>query len=709
MAEKLQETPQEIPTTAEAGLIKGTQKVYRYIDSLIAEYNPNEFMTRKGFKTIDKMLRDDQISSILEIKKLLIMSSGVDIGYEDENEENEEICDFIEKCFIDNISITKTVKNVLSAYEYGFSVSELIMENRGGKYEVTDIKTLPPHSVDFKTDDLGNVVNILQQQKNNSKAVLPTWKFIHLSRNTSFNIPYGKTDLERCYRPWFLKDLVFPIWGIYAQKYVSPFAVASVPMTMTQTNKESLRLALEAIQQSQTLVIPKEIDIELQQSTASGQEYNIIMERCNSMISRGLLMPDLVGFGKDINGGSFALGKQHFDMFFKILKSDQDEIETVFNEAIKMVVILNFGEQEYYPKLYFQEFENDKKFKILDYIIQLIDKRIPINKSDIEQMRSILDLSPLDEANPYEYPAQVAPVINKPDANFIKLSKADKKDSITQIKGVFDKFDTSTTSDVASIMKLMREKLKLKASKILTDGNIKAIDSIQLANLGELKDTLTLNYTQLYRNMIKQAKSEVKTLKGKQFKNLFEPGVQIDKAVKAGEKYIDNKVFLSVGKVKDDILNKSKQSLLNGISKGKGEKEISKEIDDIFAPYTTGVVSAGGSAEAYLIDTIVRTEGTFLANLARTQVAQENKDFVTMYEYSAVMDDRTTDICSELDGFVALIDDPIWDSITPPNHFNCRSVLQYVTTIDVEQDGIEPDPTPDLSGFQDTKGVKEFL
>lgn len=54
---------------------------------------------------------------------------------------------------------------------------------------------------------------------------------------------------------------------------------------------------------------------------------------------------------------------------------------------------------------------------------------------------------------------------------------------------------------------------------------------------------------------------------------------------------------------------------------------------------------------------------------------EANKKLFPMIRYSAVIDDNTSDICLPLDGLVAPVDDPIWDTISPENHFNCRCVL----------------------------------
>lgn len=54
---------------------------------------------------------------------------------------------------------------------------------------------------------------------------------------------------------------------------------------------------------------------------------------------------------------------------------------------------------------------------------------------------------------------------------------------------------------------------------------------------------------------------------------------------------------------------------------------------------------------------------------------EKNKDVMPFLRYSAIIDANTSDICAPLDGLVAKVDDPIWNSVAPLNHFNCRCVL----------------------------------
>lgn len=57
---------------------------------------------------------------------------------------------------------------------------------------------------------------------------------------------------------------------------------------------------------------------------------------------------------------------------------------------------------------------------------------------------------------------------------------------------------------------------------------------------------------------------------------------------------------------------------------------------------------------------------------------QRDKDILPYLEYDAVLDGRTTELCSKFHGIILPVDDPFWKAYYPPNHFNCRSTVRQV-------------------------------
>lgn len=95
---------------------------------------------------------------------------------------------------------------------------------------------------------------------------------------------------------------------------------------------------------------------------------------------------------------------------------------------------------------------------------------------------------------------------------------------------------------------------------------------------------------------------------------------------------------------------------------------------------------------AHYLDTLVRTNSFEAMNEARFEEFTDPAlgGFVQALEYSAILDDNTTEICTHLDGRIYAAQSDVWDTYRPPNHYNCRSLLIPVTAID-GWDGVESD------------------
>lgn len=81
------------------------------------------------------------------------------------------------------------------------------------------------------------------------------------------------------------------------------------------------------------------------------------------------------------------------------------------------------------------------------------------------------------------------------------------------------------------------------------------------------------------------------------------------------------------------------------------------------------------------IEAIARTEITRADSMGRLIQMKANDDVIGV-EFSAVMDDRTTEMCIERNGLIMRLDDPRIPENTPPLHVNCRSLLISLTVYD---------------------------
>jgi len=742
-----------------SGLLRevGTTRVTDLEKSILQGYNPDLFVQRKGFRTIDDMLLDDHVFAVLDMKKYFILGTGYQFILPEENSGDaklKEILEFVKENFGDKYVglFQSDLYQLLTAHEYGFSTAEKLYQEADGKYWLSRLKALPPHSIEFWTDDFGRLKYIGQRQSPSSTAPtvpgnpsfinLPVAKMLVYTHNNRFDNPYGLSDLQRCYKAWFIKDKVLRWWGIYLQRFASPFPLAKVPDSFNETQSAEILTLLNSIQQAVSLVVPKSAEVELVQTNGSaGGEYDLALDRLNQMVARALLVPDLLGFGSKIDGGSFALGEKHFEMFLNILNFERTSLETIINgQAVKQLVDINFGEQEVYPKFKFVPYDDNMLMDMMKLFLAAVDRGMPVNYKDYNQLRKRIKLPELSEQ---EYKAlreeqlKLANINVNPNAQqrrtpgenpggkathdtitpgeqgkpeqpgktstkfsldgdpdpFFACSKYEQRMDFKAIIADLDKREDDVIAPSALIFAKQREWLKdrIASRRIVTDGKYEEVEKLVLPYKGELKNLWAAAGKEVYHAYRRDAYKEIKKRVDEQrpdFVRAQDLHLAPNEAVGIAEKMIDAETFRAVGKLNDDLLNKAKNTIVSGIRNGSSEGDVSLQLDSLFNGLTRGSGAAGSSVEPHLLKTIVRTNNTNFVNIARRQVATSSANlskFIWGYRYSAVMDGRTTDICIALNGKTYPKEDPVWNSISPPSHYNAILASSRIKTKEGEK------------------------
>jgi SPP1 gp7 family putative phage head morphogenesis protein len=234
----------------------------------------------------------------------------------------------------------------------------------------------------------------------------------------------------------------------------------------------------------------------------------------------------------------------------------------------------------------------------------------------------------------------------------------------------------------------------------------------------KLKEMFRRNLSSAWTLGGSMARNELERARGQRF-------VQMRDLRDTAADYFEVNGFRMAGNVSDGVRALIQQELQNSIKFGRTAKvtreviwdrlvargftsreqvrEIEADPEVIRALNDLWGVSEPQTA-AYL-DTLARTNLFEAMNEARYAEFTDPAlgDFVVAMEYSAILDDRTTEICEHLNGKQWPADSDVWDQFRPPNHFNCRSVLIPITAID-GWDGRES-PVPNVqpqAGFGGT-------
>ena len=118
----------------------------------------------------------------------------------------------------------------------------------------------------------------------------------------------------------------------------------------------------------------------------------------------------------------------------------------------------------------------------------------------------------------------------------------------------------------------------------------------------------------------------------------------------------------------NDAINETvRESVIEGLGARQGARRLRQVWEDQgLAP-----------ASPYRLEAVFRTQVNTAYAAGR---AEGNRDpavdqILWGFEYVAIVDDRTTELCQKLDGMRRPKFDPVWQTYTPPNHWSCRSTV----------------------------------
>lgn len=251
-------------------------------------------------------------------------------------------------------------------------------------------------------------------------------------------------------------------------------------------------------------------------------------------------------------------------------------------------------------------------------------------------------------------------------------------------------------------MKTEQEELMKKYSEISDNIKTKMMASVQVAvenndftKLAELeakyKSDISALVTATYKKNFDYGKNEASR----------EIGVQIPQT----KKDLHDVIKIQADNIADGVTSKvtteAKAVVSSAIAKADGLKNTSsastvlavkKAIEPVL-DQAFGVVNTISIGQAF--------------NSGRKSVAYINAPKIYGAQYSAILDDRTSDRCLSLDGTVVKVDSDDYKNYSPPQHINCRSMWVYIN----DDEEYKPDITDVDSDIpvKDTITSKETL
>jgi len=672
-------------------------------------YNPSTLVTRYGLEVFEKMRQDDQVKAAMSFKKHAVLSTGWEITVPEGKSDEWEPAMF---CWwvLDRIegTLEEVLLEVLTFLEFGYSVSEIIWREveKGdykGKIAVKGLKARKPHSFNFDIDEHGNLKALLQDQQD-EQVEMPVDKFVVYVNDKEFGNWYGKSDLESAYRPWWTKVNVYQWMAMYLERLgIPPIFALYDPNSYNTRQKNDLKDIIRNMQAATVGIMPRPtkpdgkgtdiLDFWTPQLANQARSVFIpAIDMCNRDIARAVLMPGLLGFTPDTAEGSYARSKKHFDVFIMLVEYLRKRIErrVMFEQILKPMIDLNYGEMDEYPEFKFLPMTDEVRVDLLEVWTKAVEKGVVVPQTDDEDhIRDLLRFPEKNEDNIVKPPEpempseeeevfpvedEVPPEIqNLEEKEYLSrdITDGERHVDFAEIERRLNLLEQATLSKLRGIMVQSRDSMIKYIDKNHDQlAQLITKDELKLKGMGEVQMVVKEFLRSAYEEGVRHIQKEVKRAK-KQYQQAptFAPTEAL--------RWLSRKKIVVSGLMRDSVLRDVKGVLMGAIESGETLGEIRSKLRNVFEPYVgdTNVLRDQKQIEPYRLDTIIRTNSTTAYNMGRVTEARQMGEFVQGMRFSAILDERTTPQCTHLDGKVFRMDDEALSSMTPPLHYNCRSVL----------------------------------
>lgn len=410
-----------------------------FASGITMPYNPSVLVTRKGLRIFDLMKLDEAVKSCLTFKKYAISSAGWEIVSPADQQEDWEVTAFVRDNFnhIEGGVNEGIVRKILLGLDYGYSVSEKIYAEPGaadwakGKLTLKKLNSAKPHYIDIDTDPYGDVLALLQRWVPGSlrEVPLPPDKFVVYSHDKEFENPYGRSDLEACYRAWWVKDNAYKWLAVMLERYgMPPLFLFYNQNQYVDSELDELKKVVRSMQNATMGLIPRDDKESLEfwsANLAAGAKdvFLAALTRFDADISKGLLMPSLIGAGGEGGNqsgggesrGSLARANVHFKNFLIVVRQIQDSVATnaINSQIIKQLCDLNFSGLKSYPTFRFMDPNDESESQIFELWSLLVAGKVVNRIADDEiHIRKALGFpeneNPVIEPLPADVTAQAA-------------------------------------------------------------------------------------------------------------------------------------------------------------------------------------------------------------------------------------------------------------------------------------------------------------
>lgn len=692
---KKQKTAKEITLSQEESLQVKQEAIGGSGVAISAGYYDEEYLgelkhSNDAYEVYDKMRRQDyQIKAVIRAITTPIQAAKYSYSTKDAKDEaqirqanfkNDVLMRFMCKTF------NETLNEILSFLIFGFAVFEPTFyvkdtKEYGQVIVLRDLGFRKQSTIEqWELDSNGDIERV-RQHVSSGDHIRDIWlsgdEIIVFSNEKEGSNYEGISILRAAYGPYFRKAKFLKLDLIGSEKMAVGTPIAYIDQALYNDDKELSRLkaVLErySAHEKQFIILPdgmKDGGFDIKKGEYSSASIDNSIKRedlaiLNSVLASFLAIGTLSAGGNAQNDGQMQL-------FLNSLNHIAQYVCQKLDPIIHQTYVMNFGEPEVKLEMRCSGISKKNLKENADVVATLTKAGLLTPDSTLEAhirdkndlpMKEGMEEDAADEGQEgqEEDEEPQEEIANSDKGDMFSLNERDMTDAeklidFQEIEKDFDSAEDKYEKVVRRFVKKMNAKYLADVKTALNNSNReKSVMSIKVGFGGQLETELKELFKSYVETGEKQASNELK-----EDTNLQDDGVV---------KKIVTRILFRANEVVEDVTTRLKRrganAALNSIADGADDEKILEDVETELNEYESSKVPIAGKGA---------TVNQFI-NIGRNNFFFRNTALVQGFQFSAILDDKTTHICRSLDGQTFSPDDVSSFDLRPPLHWECRSVL----------------------------------
>ncbi len=308
--------------------------------------NPDKVLATRGrgrsLDLYDDLELDAHVRTVVAKRKRAVTSREWAVNEGGDGERAGKAAELVRAC-LEKINFDKVTEDMLDAVLKGYSVGEIIWsyDEELGILRPAEVRSRKPQRFVFKLGENGYELRLLTLESPFDGIALPDKKFMVYTHERRFDNPYGFALGGTLFWPVYFKRKGITFWLTFCDKFGSPTTIGKYPAGASETERETLREALECIANDYGITVPEGMDVSLLEASKSSTDtYERLARFMDEQISEAVLGE--TGTTNQTGEGSRAKDEVGNGVRLETAKADADSVCQTINETlVKWIIDLN--------------------------------------------------------------------------------------------------------------------------------------------------------------------------------------------------------------------------------------------------------------------------------------------------------------------------------------------------------------------------------